>query len=92
MCTIGAQGARRSERQKTGQGSKKIHELLNAATYFFSSFRLVRHRLTLINTILSSHQTPILCRAVAFFIFFFFYFQRKKKPTRVFNEAVQPYV
>lgn len=44
---IGAQGARRSERQKTGQGSKKIHELLNAATYFFSSFRLVRHRLTL---------------------------------------------
>lgn len=89
---IGAQGARRSERQKTGQGSKKIHELLNAATYFFSSFRLIRHRLTLINTILSSHQTPILCRAVAFFIFFFFYFQREKKPTRVFNEAVQPYV
>lgn len=77
---IGAQGARRSERQKTGQGSKKIHELLNAATYFFSSFRLVRHRLTLINTILSSHQTPILCRAIAFFIFFFFIFRGKKNP------------
>lgn len=88
---IGAQGARRSERQKTGQGSKKIHELLNAATYFFSSFRLVRHRLTLITPSYQATKPPF-CAEPLLFSFFFFYFQRKKKPTRVFNEAVQPYV
>lgn len=76
---IGAQGARRSERQKTGQGSKKIHELLNAATYFFSSFRLVRHRLTLITPSYQATKPPF-CAELLLFSFFFLFSEEKKNP------------